>query len=179
MPWKYVLCVPNYWPWILMEDGFFVSDLLLLMMIGISSPDDDCDEMRIVEMMPLLMMMGDDGGCLWAFLRITSHVFSEPGSQEAAKWRCGSWESIRSWSLYRAVGWFDMICLFNNPFNQGFFLLIFQVLSPSTSGRQALWCEMPTKSDCSLMLNLGWKSLWNSIKFALVALSWKNLLITT
>lgn len=76
-----------------MEDGFSVSDLLLLMMICISSPDDDCDELRIVEMMPLLMMMGDDGctycnpfgGCLWAFLRITSHVFSEPGSQEAAK----------------------------------------------------------------------------------------------
>lgn len=81
--------------------------------------------------------------------------------------------------VYRAVGWFDMI-------STKVFLLIFvqclkdpfQVLSPSTSGGQALWCEMPTKSGCSLMMNFGWKSLWKRIKFALVALSWKHLLIT-
>lgn len=120
MPWKYVLCVPklltmdtygrwflSIWLIIVDGDGHFIARRWLWWV----------ENSYLVEMMPLLMMMGDDGctywnpfgGCLWAFLQKTSHVFSEPGSQEAAKWRCGGWESIRSCSLYRAVGWFDMI----------------------------------------------------------------------
>ena len=173
MPWKYALCVPKLWTFY--GRGFLNTGVMIV------------DDRQIiarwwlwwVEMgVHTVILLADVFGHFYG-----KHLMSdsEPGSQEAAKWRCRGWESIRSWSLNRAAGWFDMIFVCSQSFQPRFF---FADVCPMS--QRSFWAQAPQvvklcdarcqqKSDYSRMVNLGWKSIWNSIKFALVALSCPSL----